>query len=315
MLLRKETASWDFTPVINLVYALTNGHGDRVTSPTPQHEDIETASVPAVKAADERVTQLGNFDEIWKYLNQPLDRPPPVLTPDSNDTDVEVSGNDVATTNTNVKSVRWQDEAEGAHLDDGNANTIAGANETLSKLTKQQRKKERRRQRKEVEAATGSNPTGLAFQRSSDSDSNTESVLQRSNERRAIIQQILSGQSTTLSKSTQKVIRRFLNDDTVKDRPTRDLSQTKQSSVSVVAPVRAPPTLPDDSLAIAAARKRRLVSKLCAIFINERQLLRSASLLQHHTTGTETSMHAIHVFVDISNVGFQIRLMPNAHGL
>ena len=307
MLLREEAASWDFTPVINLVYTLTNSQEDRSTTPSPRHEYIETAPIHAAKTVEERVSQLGNFDEIWKYLNQPLDRPPPAFTSGSDTSDVEVSENDAATTNATRKGVRWHDEIEDIHPNHDHHNIKAGDEGFVSKPTKQQRKKERRRQRKEMEVAANSRQTGLSVPCGNDSDSNTENILRRSNDRRAIIQQILRGQSTKLSKSTQKVITQFLNTDPVENTVVGDWSRTKQPLIPVVAQVPAPTNLPDDGLAKAAAKKARLVSKLRAKFIGERQHPGNASLVQ------KSPVHGIHVFVDISNVSCHITWRLKAH--
>lgn len=310
MYIPQEGGLWDLTPVINLVYALHTNEDDQQRRPSLCSESLQAERTRLTEPRKEQQSQLGNFDDLWKFLGQPLDLPPPTVAPRDEFHEVHLTVTESGTENVTVKAVRWQDdnEVEQSRDSDHEDKLLNGTNG--SPLTKAQRKKRNRRLREKPQASTPdiSNP----FSSSSDDnfDIVKESLLQRSNDRRSIIQQILhrhqpaepvvsiqppilqGNQVLQRNKALQDVINSTLS------------PSTSPLMKAVLAPVFVPREVPvhDNALAIAAAKKKTLMSKLDMRFVDERQFLQNISLIQHAPNGTEAPLEGVHVFVDVSNV-------------
>lgn len=112
--------AWDFTPVIALLHAF-----DR-PAPEDTHHEAHAVATPPVQIPSKRAVKaptLGNFDRIWEYLGQPLDRPPPVIKPSVSD-DLQFPVDDIISSSTpldsshvpepnKTKEVHWKDRIAG----------------------------------------------------------------------------------------------------------------------------------------------------------------------------------------------------------
>jgi len=307
MIVQEEGGTWDFTPVINLVYALHANEDDQVASQRLSVESLRPERIPSGEPKG-REAQLGNFDEIWKYLGQPLDIPPPTIAP-TDEVHIQLTVNSSVAEHVHGKTVRWQDDVEASETKDSDPDNDPAIGTNGTQLTKAQRKKERRRQRKKSEALTADHTNNLSSPSDEDFETNKEIIVQRSNDRRSIIQQILHPQQAEQLVSIQpqllqrnKVLRRNKAlQDVIKSTlspPASPLAKT------VLAPVFIPAQVPvfDNALAVAAAKKKSLMSKLHMQFVDERQFLQNISIVQHAMNGAEAPSEGIHVFVDISNV-------------
>ena len=64
---------WDFTPVINLINSLTTSVDHASHANLEPRKEPNPTSVPVVLAQDnDTYLGLGNFDNLWRYLGQPL---------------------------------------------------------------------------------------------------------------------------------------------------------------------------------------------------------------------------------------------------
>ena len=310
MYIPEEGGLWDFTPVINLVYALHTNVDDQEGSQSSWTKSLRAERIPPCEPRKEQESQLGNFDEVWRFLGQPLHTPPPTLGPTHQVREVLLTVTESGAEKVNGRTVHWQDDidAEQSKDSDHEDNLPNGTNG--SPLTKAQRKKKNRQLRKKLQ--TSAPPVSNTLSSSSDDnfDIHKEDVLQRSNDRRSIIQRILHGQPAEPVFSVQS---QLLQGNQVLQRNKAlqvAINGTLTPSASalmkaVLAPVFVPRQAPvyDDALEIAAAKKTTLMSKLDTQFVDERQYLQNISLIQHTPNGAETPSEGIHVFVDISNVG------------
>lgn len=303
MFVQEERGTWDLSPVINLVYALDPSEAKLDINQIPQDEYLGPNTIPASEQIKDQKPQLGNFDEIWKFLGQPLDVPPPTVIAENEVHEIHIAVNDSGTENFHGKTVHWQEHVEAI---DGKE-PANGTNEP--QFTKAQRKKEMRKQRKNIQASSTDRTNILSNSTDEDSDIKKESLVQRSDGRRSIIQQILHGRTPEPANAAQpqvlkqnKVLQR---NKALRDVINSTLSPSAFSSNKIVqAHVLVPARVPvyDNALAIAAARKKSLMSKLHMQFVDERQFLHNISILQHAPDGIEAPLDGIHIFVDISNV-------------
>lgn len=305
---------WDFTPVIDLIYSLSTGHDDTATKWVSPPETPERPSTPIASTTglEDIKSQLGNFDKLWKFLGQPLNIPPPCISPGGtyalnvglqNDDFPEQS---LLLSPSPPKGVRWRDELGGADLEDHD--DPSNGLRRVAQLTKAQRKKKRKEEfkRKQQELLLRSSGRPTFPQSPSDAESENElQSLRHSPDRRAIIQQILHG---TLARSHR----------TDPPSPPTSTSPPKESrissghvawSISEPFPTNIPQGLfasPEQaSLALAAARKSKLIAKLNARFVNERQFLNNVSCTQHvGGNDKDGALEGVHVFVDASNVSW-----------
>ena len=169
--------------------------------------------------------------------------------------------------------------------------------------TKTQKKRERKRLEKEskYKAPCAAQPFASGIQ----SDSTTE--LQ-SKTRKALIQQITIGtpaygHSTPLSENlSQAFVENCLRNRISVANSPLPLIRTRSAPIISAAPPTISPY--EVNLSVAAIKKAALMSKLKAQFVDERPFLENLAVLQYSSNGSGASTEGIHVFVDISNVGF-----------
>ncbi|KAL8854019.1 MAG: hypothetical protein Q9221_001142 [Calogaya cf. arnoldii] len=285
---------WDFAPVYALNESLSSGptvQTDEDLSPSPSPDKLSTPTHSPLQARPK--SDLGNFDRLWIYFCQPLDVEPPEVPPLPKDNPFEHADETTELDTIISKGVHWRDEAEGAGLAD---KEDAGNDLSLFGLTKTQRKKLRRKQRK---ASQGQLSPGTHNTSSSDIDSEAELLTpKRSPDRRAVIQQILQGQPKT---------------------PENDFSAANGAATRPVLPIDIgawPVTYPRPSsaslkpratgeqaaLAVAAAKKERLIRKIRERFVEDRQFLTNAAMVPLCVADNTDARKGIHVFVDASNI-------------
>ncbi|MCJ1404081.1 hypothetical protein MMC11_007306 [Xylographa trunciseda] len=304
-----ETESWDLSAVINLIHSLSVPKDEPLVPNLQRLRSKSLHYAPLPELQEGKDSSLGNFDEIWEFLGQPRDVPPPMVNGSlqvdpyvfSGPEEVHVTADDSGNDNANAKAVRWRDEAEGADLEDNDQQDGLDATTTGPRLTKTQRKKQRRRLQKEQEGEAFSTAQLPVSGNQSDSV-----VEQQSRTRRALIQQITNafpaqGRFGINSRESSHafVENRGPNGIFVGNGPFPFIRAQSAPSIPAVQPV---PNLNEVNLAVAATKKAILLSKLKAQFFAERPFLENLSISQHTTNGTEASVKGIHVFVDISNI-------------
>ena len=282
MLSKDDHESWDLSPVIDLLYSLS------ASSEVVQLREVEQ---PVTLIDDDRVPSLGNFDKIWTFLGQPLDVPPPQVIPLIRNGDHPLTEEFSNLDNDNgVKEVKWRDEVEGADLED---NTETDLEAGIAHLTKTQRKKIRRRRRQELEIQSQAHlqvPSSLI-------DNDSESDIQAAPmtpDRKAIIHSILYGSlpepRAAKSPATNGHIvtgyEAWLSSPTI----------LRRSSTKVANPIG------KENLAVASAKKQKLMKMLHEKFVDERQFLDSISVVRHNGINDLAITEGIHVFVDSSNI-------------
>ncbi|KAL9121238.1 MAG: hypothetical protein Q9187_002203 [Circinaria calcarea] len=184
-----DDGNWDLTAVIDLIYTLSasKDEGANVNVPQPSYTSQPTTPI---REDDDQEYQLGNFDRLWQFLEQPLNVEPPTVIPLSDSDREAITVEDSNLEVVNAKGVRWRDEVEGADLEE---NDEIGDTNGLVELSKAQRKKKRHRKRQqELQINLISRPNTPPAP--SDNESESEPTkLQRSNGRRSIIDHILHG--------------------------------------------------------------------------------------------------------------------------
>ena len=293
--MQEHYGDWDFTVVIDLIFSLSPATADTPPAHVPPHQLI-----PALPP-DEPVNggyQLGNFDSLWRFLGQPLDVPPPKVTPllmgaqQDGDNQEDAFG---------CKGVRWRDEVEGADLEDndeveGSPNDVGAIDDSFSGLTKGQRKKERRRQRKALGALSVVQANTAPI--SSDNESDKEQKLCQSDDRKSVIHEILHG---SLLKPNGHYVREPIMTPVKNGWPISNPLLNGNH-----APPSSPKNQEEQVFEEATFRKSILMKMLHEKFVDERQFLRRLNVLQHALIGKNGTFDGIHVFVDASNVSVQI---------
>lgn len=300
-----DDGNWDLTAVIDLIYTLSasKDEGPNVCLPQPRHTWQPTT--PS-REDDDQEHRLGNFDRLWQFLKQPLDVEPPTVIPLS-DSDREATAvEDGNLEIVNAKGVRWRDEVEGVNLEE---NDEIGDTNGLVELSKAQRKKIRRRKRQqELEINLMTRPKTPPAP--SDNESESELVkLQRSNDRRTIINHILhdrppsqisKGAMTTLGSPQNRY-------------PLRSTTRIGDNGLPIsklaVIPLSVGAQMlgEQDPLAIAAANKIKLMSMIYNRFVDERQYLGSYGTTNSFPCAIYSDVpDGVHVFVDASNVGISL---------
>ena len=305
---------WDFTPVIDLIHSLSAGHEDAARRSVSLPETPKRPSTPIAPPELEDIkSQLGNFDKLWKFLGQPLNIPPPCVPPEDTDALNVPLHNDKSAEqaflhdSSATKGVRWRDELEGADLEDNDEvdNILS-----VAQLTKAQRKKERKKdwkRRQELWDQTRHRPTAIP----SASDIESENELQNlrhSPDRRTVIQQILYGNPKKAHRADSP------SPPSSRSPPKDSQNQNGRDRWPISNPynTKIPPHLfvsrEPTSLALAAAKKTKLICKLNARFVDERQFLNNISITQHVEGLSEGGVRGgVHVFVDASNVSLPLK--------
>ena len=284
----KDWSDWGFPSVLELNDSLSSpptlqAYGDCSPSPSPDKFSSPTSSPLNAHTRSD----LGNFDRLWIFLNQPLNVPPPdVPPPSANDhSDNAYETNKIYS---HVgKEVHWRDETDGAGPAD---NEDAGKSVSLLGLTKTQRKKLRRKQRRASERQLS---PGIPAICSTDTESDAEPrTPNRSPDRRAIIQQLLQSPPKTPQNGTN-----------IKPTLPIDIGAwpiANPYSSSALAKLRT--TGERAELAAAAAKKERLIRKIKERFIEDRQFLTNAAMVPFSVADNTGTREGIHVFVDASNI-------------
>ena len=292
MHLRQE-GDWDFGPVFDLSSLLSDCDdvplNINLLSSTSSNNAVKPVSV-----LDESCQKsiLGDFDKIWKFLDQPSDVPPPVVPPPpEGEADQEVDEStslELAIS----KGVKWRDEAEGGELAD---NEDLGDDLSSLGLSKQQRKKLRRSQRK---AARSAEARKIQPTSSSDYESEGPPTPKQSPDRRAVIQSILHG-------SVSKPDNETLDFGGFKTRPKVPVDPTgwPVANPHIFNSVHSARfTGQEIALNVQIRRKESLVKKLRERFVAERAFLRNIGLTNTPSAMNGVIAEGIHVFVDASNI-------------
>lgn len=286
--------------MLDLINSLSNRSED-FTQPDPFSTELLAASPNIIPITDRLNTKpgLGNFDKLWRYLGQPLDAPSP-----RSESLFEVSSftglsEGLDASQTGVKGVKWRDKVKGSDLTEpdkpDSGTTIASLSNSLEE--KEQRglfKGESPQKRFSTKALSNDSEIGSeAYKRD----------VKNSSDRKAIIQRLLYG-------SPQKVERHGTVASSLIGKPQAN-SDHESSSLHRPRPLRGSLSAVFSSeqaeYATAAEKKATLIDKLRSKFVHERRFLGSIGTppqVNNNDTSTEIG---IHVFVDASNVGNQLR--------
>ncbi|MCJ1471593.1 hypothetical protein MMC13_000233 [Lambiella insularis] len=316
----QEGEDWGFSPVIKLVYTLSAGIAFEEVSPNTRDETTglprivakatELPGTVSIESQKERESRLGNFDQLWTFLGQDLDLPPPIVKDVSKFDELRTGNGYNSNDSGSGKPVRWQDEIEGADLEDNDLSDEANRITEHHSSTKTRKRRETRKRRKEERKAKSGHaleslPAGKS--NGNGSDGLADRVSKQSEIRRALLQQIINDTSlkNTTTPASGKAARSIFATQCKKHGITMGQSPSLLTGTQSAPVVTSAPSLissSDQNMAIAAERKAKLISKLYEEFIDERQFLKNTSLLQHTPNGTENTPDGIHVFVDISNI-------------
>lgn len=278
---------WDFTPVIDLINSLSSGSEKLVQTDVSVVETQETSDPGFLTDDLEKNSGLGDFDKLWRFLGQPSNIPSfnaDGLPEISSAVDLSHALDLAAASN---KGVKWRDEIEGADLAD-NDEIDSGTN--LAGLSKSQRRKERRRKRQKGEAQAKYH--GKAIPSGSENGSEVDRSAMRTQDRAAIIHQILHGAFPKPGKGSLGRLEQLQaqSDSENNRRPLRGSLAAVFSSE-------------ETGYATAVEKKAQLLDKLRASFKEEQQYLDNIGAPLHDISNDLSSETGVHVFVDASNVG------------
>ena len=311
MPMKEESGSWDFTLVIELIYSLSATRDDTRVDQVPRQKLVESPSALPHNEPNNGVYQLGNFDSLWRFLGQPLNVPPPKVTPLLKSAQGDADNHEDIFS---CKGVKWRDEIQGADLEDDDEivpalNVMGAIHNNVLGLTKAQRKKGRRRQRRALEAKLGLQ-TNTVLTSSDNDESDKEYVMRQSDDRKAVIHELLH--SSPLKQDEQHI-----GKDPFVSNPCLLQTTSVMAAVKNGWPVSDPfvttyhalpiirKTPEQQALEQAASRKATLMKLLYERFVDERQFLGNLNILQHALIGNGGVFDGIHVFVDASNVSMQ----------
>lgn len=296
---------WDFGPVFDLIRSLSISGGDhahqkKVYSGIHSDRPEQATYTAAFHVEDPDKRQLGDFDKIWQYLDQPLDLPPPKFATGPLPAFVDAWDGQTANQQRTLKVVRWQDDIESANLADSNEKirNENGSILDLSNLTKQQRKKARRKQRQEERVALAAQATNEnPLLSGSEDESGKEVQEQKIPDRSGVIYQLLHGTPPPNSTGRLRSGKPFRSQDPddAGALPAGASSSAKQV-LQILKPVG------ETALEVAAARKKKLMSMLNEMFIDDRQYLSNISFAQNMANSMVAAAEGIHIFVDASNI-------------
>lgn len=288
----EEGNEWDFTPVIDLLYVLTNDgeipYSDKEFSQLSASQSKRDLTPLARTEIYEHDTQLGNFDNIFKCIGQP---------PDSKSWEGLKQNGIVhnACDELSIKGVRWRDEVDDEAIAENDDKMKL---EVSQQRTKTQRKKDRRRQRRLEDTVNNK------IVPSSSSEDERSSKLRRSNSprRKDVIYQILYGSSAI--EADTKANNRIFEPKT----PTPGLGSRVMIGHAHARNRRSNDIPDEEALAKAVSMKARLIKMLQERFLDEQQYLNNITLLQHSPTHGLNVVEGLHIFIDASNVSsFKLR--------
>ncbi|KAL6721284.1 hypothetical protein ACLMJK_000386 [Lecanora helva] len=316
---RPPAGDWDLTPVIDLIRSLSVIDESATVFEQKANSLTTSPKGDLVPASIHNKSELGNFDNIWHFLDQPLDLLPPTVAPAPQSKSIDLVDVGAADEPSSLKVVRWRDELEGADLADNDENDDP---RIVAALNKNQRKKARKKENRKKRNKRLTNGKAPPFSESED-DSAKEVPIAQTPDRKAVINQILHGNATPeIVTGRLRLGKVFRNETPTKneDRPialpqpagkVRNESPAKNEDWPVASPQSAREVVRQilrpqkgSAFAVAAAKKAKLIAMLTETFIDERQFLSNISFIQHAGTKSDTPLEGIHVFVDISNVMF-----------
>ena len=294
----EHDGTWDFTPVIDLIYSLSAATRGPLAAHVARQAESEQPQLSAASPEQIAESSLGNFDKIWKYLGLPPENTTSdkCLVLEHNTTSLEDT--DGAVEVLAEKGVRWRDDLLGADLEDSDV-LVDGTD--VTKLSKSQRKKERRRKKHLEEQHTRLKSVHDA------SSSESEAAVQDrrlSLDRRAVIQNILYGTKITSDRSSLGP--QLLPSSVSPRRLPLDSAPTKKWPVSSPFVLKHSDQhvqrIEQNIAATAAAKKARLMSKLLASFQEDSHYLSNLDSFKSVDQLEGNAREGIHVFVDASNV-------------
>ena len=289
---RPEDNDWDFTPVIDLIYSLSVNSDDytRFKPSTPYNHSEEQGTPNTTYNGLGQGTQLGNFDKLWEYLDQPLSVPPPEVPLEPPDESVKILETFGGNEQSPLKEVKRRDEHEGGDLAD---NDEIDDSQDFAGLTKTQRKRSGRKRRRQAEVDGVA--TGKVLLNGSENESEKDIQPPRTPDTKGIIYQIPHGSAPKIEPGRLHSGKSFRAGLPI-DPPAASPHPVKEKMTILKSPPR------ESAYAAAAAKKARLMTMLNETFIAERPYLSNISFIQQ-VSNTNITGEGIHVFVDASNVG------------
>ena len=295
---------WDLSAVIDLIHSLSTTEPDPVVHSLPRHHDTKAVSdTKNAEPVDTRDSKLGNFDDIWTFLGQSLDVPPPsiVLEPEHQEIQL-INGADNCET-TNGKLVRWRDEVVGADLED---NDELDNTAVVASLTKGQRKKERRRKRRDIDAAKPDIVTKTSSASENDTDVELSSI-NRSAARSAVIHNVLglakpAGKLKVPVTTSQDTSANQSHGHPITVVRSQSWAISKLHVPRVNLRMQTPLPSEQDNLTLATQRKSKLLTLLHSHFVEDRECLTFAGLPRMVPYDKIDDPIGIHIFVDASNI-------------
>ncbi|KAL2058492.1 hypothetical protein ABVK25_001220 [Lepraria finkii] len=288
---RPEDNDWDFTPVIDLIYSLSVNSDDytRFKPSTPYNHPEEQGTPNTTYNGLGQGTQLGNFDKLWEYLDQPLSVPPPEVPLEPPDESVKILQTFGGNEQSPLKKVKRRDEHEGGDLAD---NDEIDDSQDLAGLTKTQRKKSGKKRRRQAEVDGVA--TGKVLLNGSENESEKDIQPPRTPDTKGIIYQIRHGSAPKIEPGRLHSGKSFRAGLPI-DPPAASPHPVKEKMTILKSPPR------ESAYAAAAAKKTRLMTMLNETFIAERPYLSNISFIQQ-VSNTNITREGIHVFVDASNI-------------
>ena len=185
---------WDLSPVIELFHSLSIAIDESYEvsgkSSTSSTEASVSSFVPRPDICKNHTSQLGNFDNVWKFLGVPLDSPAPTVSPS---TDQLVVTNEKlhidGSGSLAPKGVTWQDGLDGAGIGKKNHQNAEVPHTPPKKLSK----KQKRHLDKQLKLPLTQTQRLDTTSDDEDSPQLPVSQLRKSSDRQQIIQQILHG--------------------------------------------------------------------------------------------------------------------------
>ena len=296
---KEQDNAWDFTSVIDLIHSLSS-KAERCTANDTSLGCSSEEPIISEQKQEHNVRQgdLGNFDKVWRYLGQPLNASPPVVTLHPRTASTGTLTGEAGLVDENVdltvsKGVRWQNEVEGADHADNDQNCDP---ESLPKLSKSKRK--RLRMRKIAEAMkVGTDSTSAPAPTSSENESEVEpQITAPIRSRGSVIREILYGSRSNMQKAGV--------DSTPALRAAHQITETPKWPIANPRYfLRSSVQQSDRSFIESSTRKTTLINKLREQFVNDRPYLENIGLISLSGTGSLFTDIGVHVFVDASNVG------------
>ena len=302
---KDQDDAWDFTSVIDLIHSLSSKADKCTVSDTSLGSPEEPVTPEQYSDHGEGHSELGNFDKLWRYLGQPLNVPPPVVTAEPPNALKGIPNGDAELAYASVdssasKGVRWRDEVEGADLADNDENYDPNS---LPQLSKARKKKLRRQKKARATIARSNSATALAVTSSENESELEDKDVIPTRSRGSVIREILYGSRPDNTDAGAETTPSKKPSDRNVETPKWPIANPRYFLRSSVRKQETSIEAPDTSLAEAAKKKSRLIKKLHEHFILERPYLENIGLGSFTGASTLVAESGVHVFVDASNVG------------